>query len=62
MMYHILVNGADVTTVNGGTVEIGLGHTAAVKANGNTAPSTITAVGILTSNGAVHLVDSVLSP
>lgn len=57
-----LVNGADVTTVNGGTVEIGLGNTATVKGNGNTAPSTITAVDILTSNGVVHLVDSVLLP
>lgn len=57
-----LVNGANLTTLNGGTVEIGLGNTATIKGNSNTNPSNIIAVNIVATNGAVHVIDQVLLP
>lgn len=57
-----LVDGAILTTLNGGTIEVGLNNGATVLGNSNTNPSNIIAVNILTTNGVVHLIDSVLLP
>lgn len=57
-----LVDGAILTTLNGGTIEVGLNNGETVLGNSNTNPSNIIAVNILTTNGVVHLIDSVLLP
>lgn len=58
-----LVDGANLPTVNGGTVQVGLSADAAtLDGNGNTTPSNIIAVNIMTTNGVVHVIDQVLLP
>lgn len=57
-----LVDGANLPTVNGGTIEVGLGATATVKGNSNDDASNIIAVDILTTNGVIHVIDQVLLP
>ncbi|MFA5556371.1 MAG: fasciclin domain-containing protein [Flavobacteriaceae bacterium] len=57
-----LVDGANLSTVNGGTIEVGLGATATVKGNSNDDASNIIAVDILTTNGVIHVIDRVLLP
>jgi|SRR5690606_8889102 len=57
-----LVDGANLLTLNGGTIEVGLGASASVKGASNTTPSNIIAVNVLTSNGVVHVIDQVLLP
>ena len=57
-----LVDGANLPTLNGGTIEVALGATATVKGDSNTTPSNIVAVNILTTNGVVHVIDQVLLP
>ena len=57
-----LSDGQSLTTLNGGTVKVGLGSSATVKGNGNTSPATIIGVNIMATNGVVHLIDKVLLP
>lgn len=57
-----LVDGANLTTLNEGTIEVGLGAIATVKGDTNTSPSTIIAVNIVSTNGVVHVIDQVLLP
>ena len=57
-----LVNDANLPTLNGGTVKIGLGETATIKGASNANPAKITAVNIVTTNGVVHVIDQVLLP
>lgn len=58
-----LVDGGNLPTVNGGTVQVGLSADAAtLDGNGNTTPSNIIAVNIMTTNGVVHVIDQVLLP
>lgn len=57
-----LVDGANLPTLNAGTIEVALGATATVKGDSNTTPSNIVAVNILTTNGVVHVIDQVLLP
>lgn len=71
LTYHVLsarafssdlADGQNLTTVNGGTIKVGLGSSATVKGNSNTSASTITAVNIMAANGVVHVIDKVLLP
>lgn len=71
LTYHVLSaraflsdlsDGQSLTTVNGGTIKVGLGSSATVKGNSNTSPATITAVNIMATNGVVHVIDKVLLP
>lgn len=57
-----LVDGANLTTLNGATVQVGLGVNATIDGNSNTNPSNIIAVNIVTTNGVVHVIDQVLLP
>lgn len=57
-----LSDGQNLTTVNGGKIKIALGGGTTVKGNGNSAPSKITAVNIMATNGVVHVIDRVLLP
>lgn len=71
LTYHVLsarafssdlADGQSLTTINGGTITVGLGTSATVKGSSNPSPSTITAVNIMATNGVVHLIDRVLLP
>jgi uncharacterized surface protein with fasciclin (FAS1) repeats len=71
LTYHVLsarafssdlADGQNLTTVNGGTIKVGLGSSATVKGNSNTSASTITAVNIMAANGVVHVINKVLLP
>lgn len=57
-----LTNGATPTTVNGGTVEIGLTSGATVKGATNTTASNIVATDVVATNGVIHVIDQVLLP
>ncbi|THF49182.1 fasciclin domain-containing protein [Flavobacterium supellecticarium] len=57
-----LSDGQNLTTLNGGQVTVSLVNGAAVKGNGNTTASNITAVNIMADNGVIHLIDRVLLP
>ena len=57
-----LVDGADVPTFQGGTLEISLGSGARVKGNANATASNITITDLLATNGVVHVIDQVLLP
>lgn len=57
-----LTNGAAPATLNGGSVTIQLGTGATVKGNSNETTSNITATDIVTTNGAIHVIDQVLLP
>lgn len=57
-----LVDGANLTTLNGGTVQIGLGANATILGKSNSNPSKIIAVNVVTTNGVVHVIDQVLLP
>ncbi len=71
LTYHVLsarafssdlVNGQELTTVNGGKLAVALGNGATVKGKTNTTASNITAANILATNGVVHVIDRVLLP
>lgn len=57
-----LSDGQSLTTLNGGTIKVGLGSNATVKGNGNTSPATINGVNIMATNGVMHIIDKVLLP
>lgn len=57
-----LVDGVNLPTLNGGTIEVGLDPTPTITGNSNTSPSNIIAVNIVTTNGVVHVIDRVLLP
>lgn len=57
-----LVDGANLTTINGGTIEVELGVNATVKGNMNASPSTIIGLNTAATNGVVHVIDQVLLP
>lgn len=57
-----LVDGANLTTINGGTIKVGLGANATVKGDMNASPSTIIGLNIAATNGVVHVIDQVLLP
>lgn len=71
LTYHVLsarafssdlVNGQELTTVNGGKLNVALGSGATVKGSKNTSASRITAANIVATNGVVHVIDQVLLP
>lgn len=71
LTYHVIAarafssdlsDGQSLSTVNGGNLMISLGNQATVKGNGNNAPSIITSVNMLATNGVIHLIDRVLLP
>ena len=57
-----LTDGAAPATLNGGTVTIDLGEGATVTGASNTEPSNITATNLVTTNGVIHVIDTVLLP
>ena len=57
-----LTDGQQPTTVNGGTVTIGLTSGATIKGNGNATASNITKANIVATNGVVHVIDQILMP
>ncbi len=71
LLYHVvgarvfssdLTEGAQPATAGGGKVTITLSGGARVKGNGNSSASNIVATDIVTSNGVIHVIDSVLLP
>lgn len=71
LTYHVIAarafssdlsDGQNLTTANGGALQIGIGSTATIKGNGNTSPANINAVNIMATNGVVHVIDKVLLP
>lgn len=71
LTYHVLngwvfssdlSDGLTPTMLNAGTVTINVTGGATVKGNSNASASNITAVDVVTTNGAVHIIDQVLLP
>ncbi|MEG0851087.1 MAG: fasciclin domain-containing protein [Flavobacterium sp.] len=71
LTYHVLAtrtfssdlrDGANLQTLNGDSITVGLGSQATVKGNENNSPSTISSMNILATNGVIHLIDAVLLP
>jgi uncharacterized surface protein with fasciclin (FAS1) repeats len=69
LTYHVLsgrifssdlVEGAQPTTLEGGTITISLANGATVKGTGNTSPSKIIGTNIMGSNGVLHAIDKIL--
>jgi uncharacterized surface protein with fasciclin (FAS1) repeats len=69
LTYHVLAGrvfssdlteGAQPTTLAGGTVTISLVNGATVKGSGNASTSTIVGTNLMGSNGVIHLIDRVL--
>jgi len=57
-----LTDGAQVATLNGEKVTIGLSSGATVKGMSNTSASNITATNMVATNGVIHVIDQVLLP
>jgi uncharacterized surface protein with fasciclin (FAS1) repeats len=58
-----LTNGAMPSTIQGGTLTIGLSPSATVKISSSSqAPSNITTTDIVATNGVIHIIDKVLLP
>lgn len=71
LTYHVLSarafssdlsDGQTLTTVNGGTIKVGLGSGATVIGNSNATAANISGVNIMATNGVVHVIDKVLLP
>ena len=68
LLYHVVagkVMAADVVTMNGQTVETVGGGTLTITVDGDTVMinnATVTTVDIETSNGVIHVIDTVLIP
>lgn len=71
LTYHVIAarafssdlsDGQNLTTANGGALQVGIGSNATIKGNSNTSPANINAVNIMATNGVVHVIDKVLLP
>ena len=71
LTYHVIAarafssdlsDGQNLTTANGGALQVGIGSNATIKGNSNTSAATINAVNIMATNGVVHVIDKVLLP